>query len=104
MKLEVDVKRIIVINSKEIAVNTSFGVLLISPLSSRKEIFNPYELTPNLVPEMLPELHAKKEFSSFIIVGLKLNINIRKLLSKIPLQYLNQTLAEIEDEKQLLIL
>jgi hypothetical protein len=72
--------------------------------SSRKEIFNPYELTPNLVPEMLPELHVKKEFSSFIIVGLKLNINIRKLLSKIPLQYLNQTLAEIEDEKQLLIL
>ncbi len=50
MKLEVDVKRIIVINSKELAVNTSFGVLLISPLSSRKEVFNPYELTPNLVP------------------------------------------------------
>ena len=103
MKLEVDVKRIIVINSKEIAVNTSFGVLLISPLLQKGNL-QPYELTPNLVPEMLPELHAKNEFSSFIIVGLKLNINIRKLLSKIPLQHLNQTLTEIEDEKQLLIL
>ncbi len=85
MKLEVDVKKIIVLNAKEIAVNTSFGVLVMSPLSSRKEIFNPYELTPNLTPELLPELYAKKEFSSFLLVGLKLNMNIRKLVSKIPL-------------------
>lgn len=37
-------------------------------------------------------------------MGLKLNMNIRKLISKIPLEYLNQTLSEIEDEKQSLIL
>jgi len=56
------------------------------------------------VPEMLPLLHSKKEFSSFLIVGMKLNMNIRKLISKVPLEYMNQTLAEVEDEKQVMIL
>lgn len=53
---------------------------------------------------MLPLLHSKKEFSSFLIVGMKLNMNIRKLISKVPLEYMNQTLAEVEDEKQVMIL
>ena len=53
---------------------------------------------------MLPLLHSKKDFSSFLLVGLKLNMDVRKLIAKIPLEFVNQTLLEIEDDKQCLLL
>ncbi len=53
---------------------------------------------------MLPLLHSKKDFSSFLLVGLKLNMDARKLIAKIPLEFVNQTLLEIEDDKQCLLL
>jgi hypothetical protein len=45
---------------------------------------------------MLPELIVKKDYTSAVLVSLKLNLNIRKLIKKIPAQDVNSIMAELE--------
>ena len=60
------------------------GTLLLSSIE-KKTIFNPYQLSPSINPKMIPDLIRTKDFTSAIIIALKLNLNIRKLITKIPI-------------------
>ena len=95
MKLEVEVKKIIVNSQSELLVTTSFGTLVISS-SGMKSVFNPYQLSPSISPQMIPELVSRKDFTSAVLVELKLNMNIRKLIKKIPAQYVKAVVGELE--------
>lgn len=52
-KLEVDVRKIIVLDTNSLAVCTSFGVFIYSNLMRNKHIFNPHELDPSLTPSKI---------------------------------------------------
>ena len=93
-KLEAEVKRIIVKSSHELLVTTSFGTLLLSS-SSHKSVFNPYQLDPSISPQLIPQLIAKKDFTSAVLVALKLNLNMRKLVRKIPSQFVKAVVNEL---------
>ena len=77
-----EVRKIIVKNNKSLLISTSFGTLILSS-NQKKSVFNPYELSPNLSPKIIPELIKNKDYTSALLVSLKLNINPRKLLRKI---------------------
>lgn len=47
---------------------------------------------------MLPGLISNKDFTSAVLVGLKLNVNIRKLIRKIPNQYVKSIVGELEPQ------
>lgn len=83
-KLEVEVRKIVVKSAKELLICTSFGTLILSTVE-QKAVFNPYHLSPSLSPQMIPQLIINKDYTSALLVSLKLNINARKLLSKIPI-------------------
>jgi selenophosphate synthase len=77
------VRKIVVKNSRELLITTSFGTLILSTVE-QKAVFNPYNLSPMLRPQMIPELIQNKDYTSALLIALKLNINARKLLTKIP--------------------
>jgi hypothetical protein len=93
--LEVEVRKIIVKNAKELLITTSFGTLILSTVE-QKAVFNPYHLSPYLSPKMIPELIQKKDYTSALLVALKLNINARKLLAKIPIEHVKAIVCEFE--------
>ena len=74
---------------------TSFGTLLVTS-SSHKSVFNPYQLSPSISPQIIPELIKSKDFTSAVLVALKLNLDMRKLVRKIPVQYANAVTGELE--------
>ena len=84
-------------NSNELLVTTSFGTLLISA-KGHKSVFNPYQLAPSLSPQLIPELIESKNYTSAILVALKLNMSVKALLKKIPIQYSKATISEMEEE------
>lgn len=88
-------RKIVVKNSRELLITTSFGTLILSTVE-QKAVFNPYNLSPSLRPQMIPELIQNKDFTSALLVALKLNINARKLLTKIPAEYVKATVSELE--------
>lgn len=45
---------------------------------------------------MILELITNKDFTSALLVALKLNINVRKLLKKIPAEYVKAIVCELE--------
>jgi hypothetical protein len=94
-KLEVEVRKIVVKSARELLVTTSFGTLVLSNIE-KKAVFNPYNLSPSLKPQMIPELINNKDFTSALLVALKLNINGRKLLTKIPAEYVKAVVCELE--------
>jgi len=67
-------------------------------------VFNPYQLSPSINPQMLPELINRKDYTSAVLVALKLNMNIRKLITKIPNQFVKAIVAEIESQYAELLL
>jgi periodic tryptophan protein 2 len=91
-RMEISVNRIIV-SDKEFAVGTNFGIMIFG--LSRRSCFSPYELLPKLTPSMIPELLNEKQYTSAVIVALKLNIPIRKLLSKLHSKYTQQICEEL---------
>jgi hypothetical protein len=92
--LEAEVKKIIVKNSQELIVTTSYGTLLLTS-SGHKSVFNPYQLSPSISPQMIPELISRKDYTSAVLVALKLNMNIRKLITKIPSHFVKAIIAEL---------
>lgn len=76
-------------------ITTSFGTLLLSTVE-QKAVFNPYNLSPSLTPQMIPELIQKKDFTSALLITLKLNLNARKLLMKIPAEHVKAIVCELE--------
>jgi len=69
--------------------------LILSTVEQRA-VFNPYQLSPNLTPAIIPALVNNKDYTSALLVALKLNLNIRTLLRKIPIQHVNSTVGELE--------
>lgn len=53
---------------------------------------------------MIPELVAKNDFTSALLVALKLNINPRKLIKKIPIEYVKSVSNELEPQYAELLL
>jgi hypothetical protein len=45
---------------------------------------------------MIPDLIRNKDFTSAIIITLKLNLNIKKLITKIPIEYSKAVVSELE--------
>ena len=83
----------LVATDRQFAVATNFGVLVYG-LSSRT-CFSPYELLPKLTPAMLPELMEQHQYGSAVIVALKLNIPVRKLIGKIHSKHIPQICSEL---------
>lgn len=63
-----------------------------------KSVFNPYQLSPSITPQIIPEFIKNQDYTSALLVALKLNINIRKLLRKIPAQHIHSIMAELEPQ------
>lgn len=82
-------------SARELLVTTSFGTLVLSSIE-QKAVFNPYNLSPSLKPQMIPELISNKDFTSALLVALKLNTDARKLLKKIPVEYVKAVVCELE--------
>lgn len=82
-------------STKELAVSTSFGTLLLTTVPNTT-VFNPYQLQPNLTPALIPELIANQDYSSALLVTLKLNLNLKKLLKKIPIEFVKVVASELE--------
>lgn len=87
-----DVKKIVLLSHNSIAVNTSFGVLIYSSNLNNKTIFNPYELLPTITPETVIELLKNKQYSPALIAAIQLNLPIKNVLKKIPIQFIKQTI------------
>jgi hypothetical protein len=47
---------------------------------------------------MIPELIRNRDFTSALLIALKLNINARKLLTKIPAEHVKSTVCELEPQ------
>jgi hypothetical protein len=85
----------VVKSARELLVTTSFGTLVLSSVE-QKAVFNPYNLSPSLKPQMISELIRDKNFTSALLVALKLNMDARKLLTKIPVGYVKAIVCELE--------
>lgn len=72
--------------------------------SSHKSVFNPYQLSPSLSPQMIPQFISEQDYTSAVLVGLKLNLNIRKLIKKIPVQFASSVIGELEPQYAELLL
>lgn len=81
-----EVRKIVVKSARELLITTSFGTLVLSSIE-QKAVFNPYHLSPSLTPKMIPEMIHNKDYTSALLVALKLNLNVRKLLAKIPIEH-----------------
>lgn len=97
-------RKIIVLDSQSIAVCTSFGVFTYSSALKNKYIFNPYELDPTMTPAKVCQMILSEEYSAAISGALSLNMPIRKLLRKIPMQNIRQTISELDSTKLTLLL
>lgn len=86
----------LVMADRHLAVATNFGVLVYGP--SNRVCFSPYELLPKLTPSMLPELIEQCQYGSAVIVALKLNIPVRKLLGKLNSKHIPQICSELSKE------
>lgn len=75
-------------------ITTSFGTLILSSVE-QKAVFNPYNLSPSLTPHMIPELVKDKDYTSALLITLKLNLNARKLLTKIPAEHVKAIVCEL---------
>lgn len=64
-----------------------------------KFIFNPYDLDPSLTPAKVCEMIKNKEYASAISGALSLNMPIRKVLNKIPMESISQTVSELDVER-----
>jgi hypothetical protein len=95
----VDVRKIVVLDNQSLAVCTSFGVFIYSSELHNRHVFNPYELDPSLTPAKVVKMLEAKEYSSAVSGALRLNIPIRKLLKKIPTEFIRQAVSEIETDK-----
>lgn len=89
-----EVRKIVVKSAKELLISTSFGTLILSTVE-QKAVFNPYHLSPSLSPQMIPELIKNKDYTSALLVSLKLNINARKLLAKVPIEHVKAIVCEL---------
>lgn len=97
--MEVDVNKIIVLDASSISVCTSFGVFIYSSSLRTKLVFNPYDLDPSLTPAKVCQMINQKQYSSAISGALSLNMSIRKVLTKIPMNSIDQIVSELGLDK-----
>lgn len=102
--LEVEIREIVSRGSKEAVVVTSFGVMVFGGSQFSRKVFNPVELKLDMTPAMLPGLIKNGEYSSAVLVTLKLNLNVRLLLLKLPIMHLNTILSNLTVENLDLLL
>ena len=67
-------------------------------------MFNPYELAPSITPAKICEFLTNKEYSAAISAVVSLNLPLRKVLKKIPISHVKQTIQELSIDKLNIVL
>ena len=82
--MEVDVKKVVIIDAQSLVICTSFGVFTYSTALYSRKVFNPYDLDPSMTPSKIINMIQSKQFSSALSGAISMNFPIKKLLKKIP--------------------